>query len=71
MKPNMGVMDRNVRLAVGAVLILLGLLHVVPGWVGIIGMVLAGTSYFAFCPAYLPLGINTGAKDPDAGKPAA
>ena len=63
MKKNMGSMDRIVRLAVAAVLIVLYAANVVTGTLGIILLVVAAvfmlTSVISFCPLYTLLGINT------------
>ncbi len=55
---NVGAMDRNIRLAVAGVLILAGLISskVI---LDILGLVVLATGALGFCPAYLPLKINT------------
>jgi hypothetical protein len=55
---NVGAMDRNIRLAVAGVLILAGLItsKVI---LDILGLVVLATGALGFCPAYLPLKINT------------
>lgn len=63
MKPNVGSIDRIARVIVG--LVLLSMLLWVPGnakWLGLIGIVPILTAVLRWCPAYLPFGINTGAK---------
>lgn len=59
---NIGQMDRNIRLAVAGVLILLGLM-VAPVNLKIIltviGLIVLATAWLGFCPAYVPLKINT------------
>lgn len=63
MKPNVGSIDRIARVIVG--LALLSMLLWVPGnvkWLGLIGIVPILTAVLRWCPAYLPFGINTGAK---------
>lgn len=57
-KPNMGAMDRVVRIAAG-----LGLLAIVfvgpqTPW-GYLGLVPLVTGIVGFCPAYCPLGLST------------
>jgi hypothetical protein len=63
MKPNMGTLDRVIRIAAG-----LGLLAFALGigfpqtgwnWLGWIGVVLILTALVRFCPAYPILGIRT------------
>ncbi len=55
---NVGTMDRNIRLAVAGVLILLGL---ITGRIilDILGLIVLATGWLGFCPAYVPLKINT------------
>jgi hypothetical protein len=57
--PNVGEKDRMARFGVGALLILLGVIGVLGVWSVIVGLVLAGTAYMRFCPAYRLLGMNT------------
>jgi len=54
MKPNVGGLDRILRIVVGAVLIALTLGGTIGlwGWIGIIPLL---TGFFRFCPAYLLL----------------
>jgi hypothetical protein len=60
MTPNVGGMDRTLRIVVG--LALLSLFFLLEGnaryW-GLIGIVPILTGTFRWCPAYLPFGINT------------
>lgn len=58
MKTNVGGIDRILRIAVGALLIVLAALNVIGVW-GYIGVVLVATGLFRVCPAYLPFGIST------------
>ena len=58
MKTNIGTFDRALRIAVGLILIGLGLIGVI-GWWGLIGLVPLATGLFRSCPAYSLLGINT------------
>ena len=58
MTTNVGTIDRAVRIAAGALLILATLM----GWIGVwgwIGLVPLATGIFRFCPAYLPFGMST------------
>jgi hypothetical protein len=58
MKANVGGIDRILRIAVGALLIVLAALNVIGVW-GYIGIVPLATGLFRFCPAYGLLGMNT------------
>jgi Protein of unknown function (DUF2892) len=62
MKANVGGIDRIVRIVVGVVLIGLAATGTVGAW-GYIGIVPILTGVFKFCPAYLPFGVNSCAKD--------
>lgn len=63
MKKNMGNTDRIIRLLLAAVFAYLFFGGVVTGIRGqvlvILGSVFFLTSLFAFCPLYVPFGINT------------
>lgn len=58
MKSNVGTIDRALRIALGLLLIVLAAAGVVGPW-GYVGVVLAVTGAFRFCPAYRLLGIST------------
>ena len=58
MKTNVGGIDRIVRIAVGALLIVLALLNVIGAW-GYIGILPVLSGVFRFCPGYLPFGWST------------
>lgn len=66
MKPNMGGIDRIVRLVVAAILATLYFTNVLTGAAGIVLLIFAGvfvlTSAVSFCPLYAPFGINTCSK---------
>lgn len=62
MKANVGSLDRALRIIGGLVLITLVLTGVI-GWWGWLGLPLAVTGLFRFCPAYPLLGINTCKKE--------
>lgn len=66
MTPNVGTVDRVLRIVAGAVLIGLAAFGVVGVW-GYIGLVPLATGLFRFCPAYTLLGIRTCRAEP--GKP--
>jgi hypothetical protein len=58
LKKNVGQIDRNIRLAVAGVLILLGVWLAMP-LLSLIGLVVLVTGVLGFCPAYVPLKIDT------------
>ena len=61
MKCNVGKTDRALRIIAGLVLIAGGL--ATQNWlIAIIGIVPLLTGVIRWCPAYVPLGINTGKK---------
>jgi hypothetical protein len=63
MKPNMGNADKLLRILVAIVILGLYFINVITGTLAIILLLLAGililTSFFSFCPLYLPFGIST------------
>ncbi len=72
MARNVGGIDRGVRVFVGLVLLALGFFHIVTGILAILayvfGVIVLATAVFAFCPAWVPFGINTsGSKHVQAG----
>jgi len=64
MKANVGTIDRAARVIIGVALIALAATGTVGIW-GYIGLVPLATALFRFCPAYVPLGINTCPLDTD------
>ena len=58
MNPNVGTIDRGVRIVVGAALIAATVAGAIGPW-GWLGVVPIATGLFRFCPAYLPFGLNT------------
>ncbi|TVP90344.1 MAG: DUF2892 domain-containing protein [Pseudomonadaceae bacterium] len=62
MTPNVGTIDRVLRIVAGLILIALALTGVI-GWWGYIGILPLATGVFRFCPAYPLLGINTCGKN--------
>ena len=58
MEVNVGATDRIVRIAVGALLIVLALAGVIGAW-GWIGLAPLATGLMRTCPAYTLLGVNT------------
>jgi hypothetical protein len=57
MKANVGGFDRVLRALVGLCLLGAGLYF--KSWWGLVGLVPLFTAIFRFCPAYLPIGLNT------------
>ncbi|PJA96414.1 MAG: DUF2892 domain-containing protein [Ignavibacteriales bacterium CG_4_9_14_3_um_filter_34_10] len=57
MMQNVGGADRILRIVLGIVVIVLGLLY--HSWWGLIGIVPLMTGLMNRCPAYLPFGIST------------
>jgi len=66
MKCNIGKTDRTIRLIVGVVILVLGL--VAQSWWGIIGLVLAGTSVIRWCPIKPPLDCSPPGEPESASK---
>lgn len=58
MTPNVGTLDRILRIVVGAALIALAMTGTIGiwGWIGVVPL-LTGT--FRFCPAYAIVGVRT------------
>ncbi len=67
MKPNMGTVDKAVRILVALVIIGLYAANQISGLAATLLLVLAGifilTSFMSFCPLYLPFGISTRKKE--------
>ena len=63
MKPNMGTVDRAVRVVIALAIGALYVTGTISGTIGIVALVVAvvflGTSAVGSCPAYLPLGLST------------
>ena len=58
MTTNIRTVDRVLRLGLGIVLIALSLFGVIGLW-GWLGLVLVGTAFLKFCPAYALFGFKT------------
>lgn len=63
MKPNVGSIDRILRIIVGFAV--LGAGYYYKSWFGLIGIVPLLTATFSFCPAYLPFGLSTCSRPTD------
>jgi len=57
MTPNVGNVDRVIRIAVGAGLVAYA--AITGAWWGWLGLIPLGTALIRWCPAYLPFGIST------------
>lgn len=60
MKPNVGSIDKGIRIILG--IVLLALIFVLEGnarWFGLIGLVPLITAFVSWCPAYALIGVNT------------
>lgn len=57
MKPNVGSVDRVIRIVLGLVILAAGYYY--KNWWGLIGLLPLLTGLFRFCPGYLPFGIST------------
>ncbi len=58
MKTNVGGIDKILRIAVGAVLLILAIMGIGTPWTWL-GVVPLATGLIGFCPLYTLLGINT------------
>jgi hypothetical protein len=67
MKPNVGGVDRTVRVVLGLVIIAVGLAY--RSWWGLIGLLPLLTGLFKVCPGYWPFKFSTlrSAPDKEAG----
>ncbi|MBU3623977.1 DUF2892 domain-containing protein [Polynucleobacter sp. AP-Latsch-80-C2] len=63
---NVGGIDRVLRIAIGALLIVLAASNIV-GWWGWLGLIPMATGLFRFCPAYSVLRINSCGSSGDKG----
>lgn len=61
MKCNVGPVDRLVRIVIGLLIAILGV--VFDSWLGLIGLVPLATGLFQFCPAYFPFNFSTAKKE--------
>lgn len=58
MKTNVGGIDRILRIAIGALLILLAIIGTIGAW-GWLGLIPLATGIFRTCPLYSVIGMNT------------
>lgn len=57
MKCNVGPVDQLLRIIVGLVIAILGVVYA--NWLGLVGIVLIATGLFKFCPIYWSLKMST------------
>ena len=57
MSKNVGIADRNIRIGLGIVIIIVGV--VLQSWWGLIGLLPLLTAGISFCPLYAVLGMST------------
>ena len=66
MKPNMGTIDKSVRIAAAVAIAILYFTNIISGTLAVILFILAGifiiTGFIIFCPVYHFLGISTNHK---------
>lgn len=58
MTPNIGSLDRNIRLVIGIILVAGSISGYIGAW-GWLGLIAIATGAFSFCPLYALLGIKT------------
>jgi len=63
MKCNVGPVDRLLRIVVGLVVAIIGVIF--DSWWGLVGLVPLATGLFKFCPLYAPFKISTAAEKED------
>lgn len=61
MKPNVGPVDGLLRILIGLIIVVLGI--VLHNWWGLIGLIPIATGVFKMCPLYLLLKISTSEKE--------
>ncbi len=63
MKKNMGTADRVIRFGMAIIIAVLYFAQIISGTLALVLLLLCGvfmiTSFFSFCPLYLPFGIST------------
>lgn len=73
MKPNMGTIDRIVRIAAAVLVAVLYFQGIISGTLAIILLVVAGifiaTSLLSFCPLYTLIGLSTRPKEEQPNAP--
>lgn len=59
MKPNIGDVDRTIRMSLGYMLVIVAAVSKAHWTFGILGVLLMATATFKWCPLYLPLRISS------------
>ena len=63
MKPNIGNLDKGLRIGLAILIVVLYLTQMISGTLAVILLVFAAmfvvTSFISFCPLYFPFGIST------------
>lgn len=57
MKPNIGRIDRTIRIVLGLLVAAAGIFF--ESWWGLLGLVILATALIRFCPLYILLGTST------------
>ncbi len=57
MKKNIGKIDKTLRLIIGIIILVLGIIF--KSWWGLLGVIPVITSFLNYCPLYCPLKIST------------
>lgn len=57
MKKNVGKTDKSLRIVLGLVILVAGL--VTKSWWGLVGLIPLGTAFINWCPLYVPFKIST------------
>ncbi|MES2797158.1 MAG: DUF2892 domain-containing protein [Bacteroidota bacterium] len=67
MKPNMGTVDKLIRIFAAIIIAGLYYTNIISGTLAVVLLIFAGvsilTSFMSFCPLYLPFGISTRKKE--------
>lgn len=63
MKCNVGSIDRLLRVSIGLIIAIIGV--VFDSWWGLLGIPLIATGLFRFCLLYIPFKISTAEKEKD------
>ncbi len=61
MKCNVGTVDRWLRIVLGLIIAILGVVY--ENWWGLVGVVLIATAIFRFCPIYWVTKLSTAKKE--------
>lgn len=61
MKSNVGSIDRLLRIILGLIVAIVGVVY--NSWWGLVGLVPLATGLFQFCPLYFPFKISTVEKE--------